>query len=292
MRTHGLQQRPQRIVIAGDIGSGKSTVGRLVAAKLGVEMISTGAIQRRIAAAQGKTSLELNTASESDPSVDKQIDDYLVSLNDRTDTLVVESRMAWHFVRDALKVYLYCVADKAAERIWREGRSDEGYATHAEALDKTRARRASEVKRYGRLYGVDIEHIPNYDLVVDTTYLGPDAVAHLILDGVAAADRPGAWLSPRCLLPTVPVGELDGATIAKRTSNLAAGGAPSPVRVRFAGRRFHLLDNHEEAAAALRVGIAAVPARIAGVDPRDVPVDPSLLKAWQTANGFRYDFGV
>lgn len=48
------------ITISGDIGSGKSTTGKLLAKKLDYKYLSTGAIQRQIAEEMGMTTLELN----------------------------------------------------------------------------------------------------------------------------------------------------------------------------------------------------------------------------------------
>ena len=38
-----------KISLAGDLGSGKSTVGRIIGEKCGLEFYSTGTIQRKIA---------------------------------------------------------------------------------------------------------------------------------------------------------------------------------------------------------------------------------------------------
>ena len=77
-----------RITIAGDIGSGKTTIARELAAHLAVEMRSTGGIQRQLAAARGITTLELDQLAESNSAIDRQIDRYLKTLPDGN--LVVE----------------------------------------------------------------------------------------------------------------------------------------------------------------------------------------------------------
>ena len=104
---------PLRVTIAGDIGSGKSTVAKRLAELVGVDALSTGGIQRQLAQKRGLTVLELNKLAEEDASIDRDIDSYLMGLS--PGDLVVESRMAWHFVPDTLKTYLY-ISDKAAAR--------------------------------------------------------------------------------------------------------------------------------------------------------------------------------
>ena len=73
---------PFRITIAGDIGSGKSTVAKKLADWLGVEPLSTGGIQRQIAQQRRLSVLELNKLAEEDPSIDREIDGYLMRLPD------------------------------------------------------------------------------------------------------------------------------------------------------------------------------------------------------------------
>src|SRR3974377_446142 len=114
-----------RITIAGDIGSGKTTIARELARHAAVEMRSTGGIQRQLAAARGITTLELNRLAESDPSIDDEIDGYLKNLP--AGDLVVESRMAWRFVPDTSRIFLYVLKQEAANRILRANRDDERY---------------------------------------------------------------------------------------------------------------------------------------------------------------------
>ena len=135
-----------RISIAGDIGSGKSTIARAVASRIGVEPLSTGGIQRQLAAARGINTLELNRLAETDPSIDQEIDDYLRALPDGP--LVVESRMAWHFVPGTCRVFLYILPAAAAERILGASRSDESYRHMEEAIALLKQRRDSEIRRF------------------------------------------------------------------------------------------------------------------------------------------------
>ena len=94
------------ITISGDIGSGKSTCGKLLRDQLGFKYLSTGDIQRRIAADMGISTLELNLLSEKDKSIDKKIDDHTRALADSDENYIVDSRLAWHFIPSSYKVFL------------------------------------------------------------------------------------------------------------------------------------------------------------------------------------------
>src|SRR5262245_60964865 len=62
------------VVINGDLGSGKSTVSKLLAAQLGIRRVSIGELYRTIAAQRGMTALQLNLHAELDEDVDHYVD--------------------------------------------------------------------------------------------------------------------------------------------------------------------------------------------------------------------------
>ena len=192
-----------KISLAGDLGSGKSTVANILLDALGAEYYSTGGMVRAIAERMNMTIGELNVYMETHPEIDKEIDDGLVLLRDDPRSLIIDSRMAWHFTEGTFKVYLSTDTEVASARIMCAKRSDEQSSSLEEAILCTRQRRASEKKRYYEKYGVDITDLSNYSLVVDTTYATPDEVAGVILAcfEVWRADRSArfCYLSPERL---------------------------------------------------------------------------------------------
>ncbi len=170
-----------KISLAGDLGSGKSTVASILIEKLGAEYYSTGAIVRSIAAKRGMSVVELNHYMETHPEIDREIDDGLIALSALDKPLVIDSRMAWHFTKGTFKVYLSTDAETSALRIMNANRAGEHEGTLEDTVKQTKARRASEKKRYLEQYGVDIKDLSNYSLVVDTTYATPEEVAECIL---------------------------------------------------------------------------------------------------------------
>lgn len=160
-----------RIAITGDPGSGKSTFARRVAEHTGFRIITTGEMFRTIAADKGVSVTELNQMAESDFDIDKQVDDFLVSLNDVEEDLVLDSRMAWHFVKGALKIRMAVDTDISAQRIYEDsGTFREKYPDLKTATEEIRRRKHSEIDRYKSLYGVDISNPDNFDLILDTSH--------------------------------------------------------------------------------------------------------------------------
>ena len=170
-----------KISLAGDLGSGKSTVAKILIEALGAKYYSTGSIVRAIAERMGMTIGELNVYMETHPEIDKEVDDGLVALAANPDALIIDSRMAWHFTEGTFKVYLSTDVETASLRIMSANRTCEHATTLEETIACTKARRESEKKRYSEKYGVDITDLSNYSLVVDTTYATPDEVAGVII---------------------------------------------------------------------------------------------------------------
>lgn len=173
------------VTITGDLGSGKSTVAGLLAREWGARRYSTGAAMRDLAAKRGISLLELSARAEIDPTIDEQIDSVFRDLATTPEDLIVDSRMAWHFLPDSLKIRLTVAPEVAAGRVFndrdRVPEADRALRTPSEVYQSLVARRASECKRYKAYYGVDVEDNTNYDAVIDTTDLSPPEVMRRIL---------------------------------------------------------------------------------------------------------------
>jgi cytidylate kinase len=289
-----------RITIAGDIGSGKTTIAGELARRAGVEMCSTGGIQRQLAAARGITTLELNRLAETDPSIDDQIDGYLKNL--QAGNLVVESRMAWRFVPNARRIYLYVLRHEAAHRILRANRDDERYRLLDDAVLHIGERRKSEVRRFKKYYDVDIDNLRNYDRVVDTTFASPQMVVDRILKSDSLKDRPGIWLDPRNLVPTQSPRHLSDEKVSDIADSMAKTGfhEEHSIGVLYVDHAFFLAHGHARLAASLRLGLAHVPLVLlaceeepyrAGLTARsfvEEAVTESMVHDWENAMNFRY----
>jgi cytidylate kinase len=171
------------ITIAGKLGSGKSTVCRLLNDKYGFEIYSTGAVQREVAKEMGISTLELNQRMLSDPALDHVIDDAVAQLS-RTragDKIIFDSRMAWHFAENPFKVFLTIDPLIAASRVMLDPRgSEEVYRDVNDARNKLVERGRVENQRFREVYGVDNLDLHNYNLVVDTSHAPPEEICRWI----------------------------------------------------------------------------------------------------------------
>ena len=169
-----------KISLAGDLGSGKSTVGELLTSKYSMEKVSIGVILRDLATEHGMNVTEFNKYMETHLEIDNLLDTKLQNYEDKEGRYLFDSRMAWHFVPSSFSVYMKADIKTSAKRILNAGRSSEVYSDINEAVIQLKKRRESESLRYNTLYGVDILDMNNYDFVIETDDKSPEEVANAI----------------------------------------------------------------------------------------------------------------
>ena len=164
------------ITIAGANGSGKSSTAKKISTNLGYKHFSSGDFMRLIAKESDITLEELAKIAEKEDWVDKKLDDYVMQAG-LEEKVVIDSRLAFHFIPDSFKVYLDLDPKIAAERMLNDMKNNparklenNGEIESVEKMaEKSAKRLASERKRYFDLYGIEnhVDH-NNFDLIVDT----------------------------------------------------------------------------------------------------------------------------
>lgn len=170
-----------KISLTGDLGSGKSTVSKILQERFGAEIISVGRLQREMAAELNMDTCAFNEYQRSHPEYDKILDGKTAEYEPIDGNFIFDSRLAWHFVPSAFSVYLKCDYAEAAKRIMEAKRQDESFDSVAEAEASIRTRRERERQRYAEFYGVDILDMTNYDAVIDTKNKTPEEVSDTIV---------------------------------------------------------------------------------------------------------------
>ena len=160
------------ITLAGSPGSGKSSTARAVAAALGFRHFSSGDLFRQLAVERGLSIEAMNISAEQQRDIDLQVDDLLQRMYRDEDRLVIDSRMAWHWMPQSFKIFLMLDPSTAAERIFAHlqaaGRVSEEAASVEEVRRSIDVRTASEHSRYAALYAVNATDPLNFDVVVNT----------------------------------------------------------------------------------------------------------------------------
>lgn len=171
-----------KISVTGDLGSGKSTVCRYLSDTLNFNLYSIGQIQRSLAQKYNMSIHDFNIYMETHPEIDEEIDTELTRIGKQPESMILDSRMAWHFVPDSFKVFLSVTPEAAAKRVMKDNRGAvESYKSLEEAKNALIDRKRSENLRYITKYGVDCQKPENYDLIIDTTDISPTQAADMIL---------------------------------------------------------------------------------------------------------------
>jgi cytidylate kinase len=298
----------QSIVFNGDLGSGKSTVSVEIAKRLGLRRVSVGDLYRQMAQERQMTALQLNLHAELDQAVDGYVDQLQRDIAASGESLVMDSRLAWHFFTDALKVHMITEPTEAARRVLaRPSGPAESYSSLEEARAKLRERSESERNRFIVRYGVDKARLRNYDLICDTTRADPEQViAHIIdvYEGRLGADvladgQPLLLLDPARVYPTEDITTLRGLWDSEFVGEVAGAGdeALEPLRIGYTGEYFFVVDGHRRLSAAIQSGFPVVPARLvaeveepvvggmSAVDYFTAQVRPSMIHDWEAAHG-------
>lgn len=201
------------ISITGDLGSGKSTVAKEICRLLGYQYISTGQIQRKLAQDMGMNTLEFNKYTDENLHIDDYIDNKLKELNEINDPHVMDSRLAWHFVKPSFKIYLMALDEVAAARVLQDQtRVGEPKADDIQSkIKELKERRESENQRFEKNYGVRPSLFSDFDAIVDTSSASIDEVTQLLIylykGFLTQKTQPKIWLSPKRILPTRSVFE-------------------------------------------------------------------------------------
>lgn len=177
------------ITLTGNLGSGKSTLGKVLASEYGYEIFSTGKVIRQIAKEHGVSVLEMNKLMESDHKYDHMIDDTTarISREQKDKQLLFDSRLAWNFVEESFKVFLSVSLPIAAQRVMKDASRGavESYASLEECANSLRDRAATEDRRYREIYGIEYFNYSNYNLVLDSSDCTTELLAKLLVEEAA-----------------------------------------------------------------------------------------------------------
>ena len=178
-----------RITISGPPGSGKTTVCKLLAARLGYRYIISGNVFREMASKLHLNLTEFGKLAEEDPKYDKMIDDSMVAMVADDNDIVLEGRLAGYNLAQrgiaAFKVYLDADPRVRAARILEREKGD-----LMTVMNEMLERESCEAVRYSQWYGIDINDKSVYDLIVDTSNAPPEKVVAIIARELEGFPRP------------------------------------------------------------------------------------------------------
>lgn len=174
-----------KISLSGLAGSGKTTIGKLLAKKTDFEFISMGNYSRKLA--EEKYSMDINEFQNfcaQNPQIDELLDSEFSKNCNETKNLVIDYRLAHLLISNCLHVYLHVSEDEAVKRLLNANRSAEFEKNTPEFIRKTMNIRNTQMKeRFLKTYKTDFTNSQNYDIVIDTDLIPDfDQIADLIME--------------------------------------------------------------------------------------------------------------
>ncbi|RPH31153.1 MAG: hypothetical protein EHM93_14705 [Bacteroidales bacterium] len=296
-----------KIAISGELGGGKTVLGKLLCEKLECKLISIGSIQRDLAEKHGMTTIDFNKYMETHPEIDQECDNKVVEYGKSEFNLILDSRLAWHFVPHAFKIHLIVNIDIAASRIFNDTiRKNEQNSDILDTINNIKIRKASERKRFKEQYNVEIDNYRNYDIIIDTSYITPERLADFVIEKLDKWGNkkaiPKIWLSPKNIFPMQSIREHSTNYVQSITKSIQENGYNElePIKVIQLDNCFFLYDGHKRCFAAIKTGMDLLPVTVINTEENTLPYgqpfseyikDNYLLKNvydWEDIHNFRF----
>jgi cytidylate kinase len=166
-----------RITISGLPGSGTTTIAKLLSKELSLELISAGELFRAMAKERNLPLDQFSKLAENNDDFDRWIDRKQREEAMKREQIIIEGRLSGFFVPHAdLKIWLKAPIEVRARRV--AGREKIAYE---EALSAMTSREQSEYLRYEKYYGIHLDDLALYDLVIDSSRWNENDIVDLIL---------------------------------------------------------------------------------------------------------------
>ncbi len=166
------------ITISGLHGTGKSTIGKKIAEALGIKYYSTGQAFRDLASNMNMTLEEFTKHVETHQEIDNKLDEKVVDVA-KKGNIIIDSQLSGYLLEELadFKILLTCPLKTRVKRMLERDQT-----TFEDMLKETSIREYSELRRFKRLYDIDLNDKENiHDLIIDTEKLSIEKILEKIL---------------------------------------------------------------------------------------------------------------
>jgi cytidylate kinase len=178
------------VTVGGPHGTGKSTYAKMIAKQFKLRYVSAGRLFRDLAKERHVSLEELSGQAAKSPETDNLIDERS-SAEAARGNAVIEGQLAAWVAKDRAQVRIYLKASDEA-RIRRIAHRD--HLDYETARRQTIEREQIQRDRYKRYYGIGIDDLSPYNIIVDTTDRTVESTSAEIISkirGILNQDRRG-----------------------------------------------------------------------------------------------------
>jgi cytidylate kinase len=178
-----MEIKKTKITIGGLSGTGKGTVAKMLAERLGYGSMSAGNFFRQLAKERGFDSLlefqkSIHTGGNTDFSADIETEQRTKKFGEENDKFIFEGRLCAHMIPDAFKILLTCADNERFRRV-----SERQKVSIDDAKKETQEREGLYTDFYKRFYKIDnYLDESHYNLVIDTTNILPEQIVESIIN--------------------------------------------------------------------------------------------------------------
>ncbi len=169
------------LTISGLHGTGKSTIGKLIAKNLRIRYYSTGQAFRDLAQEMNMTLEEFTEYVEKNPEIDEKLDEKIIEIAQKGN-IIIDSQLSGYILKSIadFKILLLCPLEIRVKRM-----AERDSTPYEEKLKETKLREESELARFKHLYNIDLSDQEvvkkTYDLIINTENLTVEEILQEIL---------------------------------------------------------------------------------------------------------------
>lgn len=171
----------KKITIGGVSGTGKGTIGNILAKEIGFKYMSVGNFVRADLKEKNIDILEYNKEKNKDPEkAEKELDDRTKKFGIENSDFVFEGHLSAFFINDAYKILLTCEEDVRIQRV-----ANREEISFEEAKEQSLGREKMQAENYRKVYGIENhQDHDHYDLVINTTNILPTEILDIIIENI------------------------------------------------------------------------------------------------------------
>jgi len=169
------------ITISGLHGTGKSTIGKLIAEKLDIQYYSTGQVFRDLAQEMNMTLEEFTGYVEKNLEIDKKLDNKIIEIAQKGN-IIIDSQLSGYILKSLadFNILLTCPLETRVKRMVQRDNTN-----YEEKIKETKLREKSELERFKHLYDIDLSNLDEinqiFDLIINTENLSVEEILKKIL---------------------------------------------------------------------------------------------------------------